>query len=83
MNREEQVSRNLALAGGYLEHLLEHPAELADVPDGANLVLIPDDDPELADANTALARALVGQRRRPEHDEARDDVTLTPASTPS
>ena len=59
MNRDEQVSRNIELAGRFLDHLLEHPSDLADLPDKANIVLIPGDNEELAEANMKMARRLV------------------------
>ncbi len=58
MDREEQVARNLELAGRFLDHHIEHPSE-AEHLDGATVVLIPDDDAELADANVELAKRLV------------------------
>lgn len=61
MNRDEQVSKNLELAGRYLDHLLEHPAELAEQPDRQTVVLLPEDDEALAEANMQLARRLIRQ----------------------
>ena len=57
MTPEEQGTRNIALLGRHLEYLLDHPEALADV-DGAELVLAPIDDPELAAANAALVERL-------------------------
>ena len=59
MNKDEQVSRNLELAGWFFEHLLEHPSQLESQPDSQYLILIPEDDEELADANLKTARALI------------------------
>ena len=59
MNRDEQVSRNLELAGRFFEHLLEHPSLLESQPDSQYLVLIPENDEELADANMKTARSLI------------------------
>ena len=60
MERDEQVAKNLALTGRYFEHLLDHPSELESQPETLVVVLMPDNDDELADANIALARTLVG-----------------------
>ena len=46
--------RNLALAGQFLQAVLDDPALVEQIPDGATLVLIPDDDPELARFNLDL-----------------------------
>lgn len=59
MTREEQVRRNLELARGFFGHLLDHPDALEDIPSGTHVVLVPEDDPELADANLEVARTLV------------------------
>ena len=61
MTREEQVRRNLELAGNFLAHLLDHPDELDALPDGVHVVLIPSDDPELVNANFELARKLLAE----------------------
>ena len=61
MTREEQVRRNLELAGDFLAHLLNHPDELDALPDGVHVVLMPSDDPELVNANFELARGLLAE----------------------
>lgn len=45
------VDRNIELAFELTESVIADPSLLADVPSGAMLVLIPDDDRELAEAN--------------------------------
>jgi len=62
MNRDEQVKRNLELAGRFLEQMLDHPAMIEGVPDGGVIVLVPDDDSELVDANLQTARKLLTER---------------------
>ena len=57
MKREEQVTKNLELARRFFGRLLDHPLEAASIA-GSPLVLIPRDDPELAEANRALASRL-------------------------
>ena len=57
MKREEQVTKNLELARRFFGRLLDHPLEAASIA-GSPLVLIPRDDPELAEANRALANRL-------------------------
>lgn len=57
MTPETQGTRNIAVFGRYLEYLLDHPEALADVA-GSELVLAPNDDPELAAANEALVERL-------------------------
>lgn len=58
MEREEQVSKNIELAGLFLDHLLEHPSELEEAPHTANVVLLTEEDEELSEANMQMARRL-------------------------
>lgn len=41
------VQRNIALTGQFTRYLLEHPALFAALPDEFELVLLPQNDPEL------------------------------------
>ena len=61
MKHDEQVSKNIELVGLFLADLLEHPSALAEQPDRSNIVLIPDDDEALADANMEMARRLISK----------------------
>jgi Family of unknown function (DUF5647) len=70
MSREEQGARNVELVGRYLEHLLDHPEEI-EALDGAEIVLIPDNDSELASANRVLAEQL-----RAQHPDTRPAPTV-------
>lgn len=62
MIEEEQVEKNLELARRFAHHLLDHPDELLAMPDGADVVLIPADDPEVAEANLQLAKKILAER---------------------
>jgi hypothetical protein len=48
------IERNMALAANLMAAQLENPNALAEIPNGATLILIPDDDPELARFNRDL-----------------------------
>lgn len=56
---EGVVERNLALVTAFTKAVISDPLLGAEIPKGATLVLLPDDDPELAAYNTAL-----GERAR-------------------
>jgi hypothetical protein len=58
MNKDEQVLKNLDIAEDFLHQILDHP-EALEGRDGTTIVLVPDTDPELADANMTTARELV------------------------
>ncbi len=46
-----RVTRNLELAGRFTLSIFNDPSILDEIPDGGQIVLIPDDDPELAESN--------------------------------
>ena len=55
MTKREIFLKNLMLSNEFDTYLLEHP-EVADrIPDSAIIVLLPEDDPELADFNLRIA----------------------------
>lgn len=60
MNVEVQGYRNMILYTEFEQYLLEHPELGEQIPDGASVVFMPQDDPELCRAN----RALLDQARR-------------------
>ncbi len=55
LDKATAVDRNLALAGAHLAAVMADPTLLEQIPEGATLVLIPDDDPPLAQHNLGLA----------------------------
>jgi hypothetical protein len=55
---DAQASANLHLAGRFIREALADAAILDAIPDGASIVLLPNDDSELERANRELARAL-------------------------
>ncbi|MDQ3696395.1 MAG: hypothetical protein M3464_22665 [Chloroflexota bacterium] len=54
----EQMIRNTF---GLVRGAAANPAVARDIPMGATIVLIPDDDPELAEAEMAAGMAALGQ----------------------
>ena len=48
---KSRVSPHIELALRFTLALFEDPAKLDEFPDGATLVLLPDDDPDLAESN--------------------------------
>ncbi len=61
----QQTTKNIALAGRFLRQMLDDPSAASDIADGATIVLIPTDDPELAAANRRLADHEVEAGRNP------------------
>jgi uncharacterized protein DUF5647 len=48
------IERNMELAFALLREQAAHPETAADIPDGATVIFIPDDDAELAAFNRSL-----------------------------
>ncbi len=57
------ADRNLALASEHLRAVFADAALLETIPEGATLVLIPEDDPALARHNFELARQVFATGR--------------------
>jgi len=55
-NKETIMEKNMTLSFEFERYLLEHPEILARIPDGAQVVLLPQDDPELYHINLEAAR---------------------------
>ena len=54
----ERIRKNLELTRRFMRAIFDDPAILDTIPDGASVILIPDDDPELAEANERGGRAM-------------------------
>jgi hypothetical protein len=55
-NRETIVEKNITLSFEFERYILEHPDVLEQIPDGAQVVLLPQDDPELYRINLNAAQ---------------------------
>ena len=55
-NLDTIVEKNITLSFEFERYLLEHPEALDQIPPGAELVLLPKDDPQLYRINLAVAR---------------------------
>jgi hypothetical protein len=49
------VERSIDLSFDFLHSVIEDPSILGNIPDGATLVLIPDNDPDLAEIKYQVA----------------------------
>ena len=54
MTRDEQMFWNMQLQSEFVKYLIEHPEFDTQIPDGAHIVFMPDNDPELREENTRL-----------------------------
>jgi len=48
------VERNISLSGRIMRFLMEHPQIFSSLPDNFELVILPDDDPEIRQYNLDL-----------------------------
>lgn len=61
MDTETVVRKNLDLHAEWIRYLFEHPEAMDRIPDGAQVVILPTDDPELAQVNTETLSAAKRQ----------------------
>ncbi len=58
MTYEEQVHKNMELSEQFSLYALEHPEILEQIPEGAQVVFLPEDDQELAEQNQKILNRL-------------------------
>jgi len=61
MRKSQLVDKNLELSEALLRQLLKNPSAVEGIPERANLILLPMDDPELFQANLEQLVALKEQ----------------------
>ena len=54
MDRETIVKKNLDLHAEWMRYLFDHPEAMDQIPEGAQIVIVPTNDPELAHENTHI-----------------------------
>jgi hypothetical protein len=59
IERQEQFTRNLKHALDFLDAAIDNPERLDEVPDNADVVFMPADDPELQAVNAELITGSV------------------------
>ena len=58
MNRDKVVKKNLDLHAEWMRYCFEHPEVLDKIPQGAQLVILPDNDRSLAAENRKIVNDL-------------------------
>lgn len=56
MRKEEIVNKNLDLHGEFMKYTFEHPEILDQIPKGATLVILPEDNPFLYKENLKIIK---------------------------
>ena len=64
MIREEQSKKNIELSGLFMQQVLDDPDLLGAIPDDAEIVFLPQNDPELCEANLKLGKARQAEGRQ-------------------
>jgi len=57
MSNDKTFEKNVSLNTEFTRYALEHPDILDQIPNGARLVFLPEDDPELSQRNIEMAKA--------------------------
>ena len=63
MTYEEQVQKNMELGEQFTAYALEHPDILKKIPEGAEIVFLPEDDSELTAQNQKIIARLTSQKQ--------------------
>jgi hypothetical protein len=58
MNKDEAVKNNLDLLNEFMHYSLKHPDILDKIPEEAELVILPDNDPAMYDENMKTVNKL-------------------------
>ena len=58
MKKDEIAARNLLIGAEFDKFIIEHPEFLDQIPDGAQLVFLPEYDQELCEENLKLIKSL-------------------------
>jgi len=64
MDRDEQFRRNNELFRIFMHQVLDSPKFAQLIPDGAEIIFLPEHDPELKAANLALAQTLSAEGKK-------------------
>jgi hypothetical protein len=59
MTQEETVRKNLDLLNEFMKYAFDRPQVLDQIPAGAEVIILPLDDPEMMRANKQMAEAYV------------------------
>lgn len=59
MKREDIMKKNMDLLNEFMKYAFDHPQVLEKIPSGAEVVILPLDDPALMRENKKMADALI------------------------
>ncbi|MBI3621658.1 MAG: hypothetical protein HY208_05660 [Nitrospirae bacterium] len=78
MKKEEMVKKNLDLLNEFMRYAFDHPDVLDKIPKGAEVVILPLDDPELLRENKKTAEQGVQEGKQVVVVKFRKPEAITP-----
>jgi len=63
MKKDEVAARNLLIGAEFDKFVIEHPEVLDQIPDGAQLIFLPEYDPELCAENLKLSKSVTKTKK--------------------
>ena len=63
MKKDEVIAKNLLISAEFDKFVIEHPEVLDQIPDGAQLIFLPEYDPELCAENLKLSKSVTGKKK--------------------
>ncbi len=63
MKKNEVTARNLLIGAEFDKFVIEHPEVLDKIPDGAQLIFLPEYDPELCAENLKLSKSVTETKK--------------------
>ncbi|MCR4292707.1 MAG: hypothetical protein NUV76_07505 [Candidatus Kuenenia sp.] len=64
ISKDKIIKKNLDLLNEFMKYAFEHPEVLDAIPQEAELVILPTNDPELYTANKKMANSLIKKRKK-------------------
>jgi len=64
VTREEQFRRNNELLALFMQQVLDDPELIEHIPDGAEVIFLPQNNPELCEANLTLGKTRQAEGRQ-------------------
>jgi len=59
ITKDEEIKKNLDLLNEFMRYAFDHPDVLDKIPTGAEIVILPINDPEIYDENRKIADSLL------------------------
>lgn len=61
---DKELQKNFRLSADFNEYIINHPAAMAGIPNSAHIVIIPENDSELAEKNKKMAKNIAQKQHK-------------------